>query len=309
MTRRRQLPPQLGEAFAVREARASGVTAGRLGARDLEAPFRGARMRVVDAAPLDQHELREYDLRRRAVALLLVAPVDAAFSHVTAARLLGMPLPERLFADELHLTTAGQPPRRLGVAAHRSRDARRIEVHGLPVIAAELVWLQLAPLLTLEELIEAGDHLVRRKRPPSTLESLSAELAAARGRRGVTAASAALPHIRAGTDSPPETRTRRTIVRAGLPEPVVGFRAHHEGAFIGTPDLAYPKHRIALEYQGGGHREQDVFEEDIYRLERFHEAGWVVIQVTSRLLAERGWVAERTRRALLYRGWRPPPAA
>lgn len=178
-------------------------------------------------------------------------------------------------------------------------------MRGFAIIPGEVVWLQLAPLLSLDELIEAGDHLVRRKHPPCTLDSLAAEVTAARGRRGVTAASAALPHLRAGTDSPRETRMRRTIVRAGFPEPLVGFRAHHEGVFIGTPDLAFPEYRIAFEYQGGGHREQDVFEEDIDRLERFHEAGWVVIQVTRRLLERRGWLAERTRRALLSRGWSP----
>ena len=263
-------------------------------------------MRVEDAPTLNRYKLREYELRRRAAAYLPVAPADAAFSHVTAARLLGMPVPERLVARELHVTTAGQPPRRKGVTAHRSRDARRIVLRGFAVIPAELVWLQLAPLLTLDELIEAGDHLVRRKHPPCTLESLGAELAAARGRRGVAAANAALPSVRPGTDSPRETRMRRAIVRARYPEPAVGYRAHHEGAFIGTPDLAYPEYRIAFVYQGDGHRERDVFEEDIYRLERFHEAGWTVIQVTNRLLESPGWLAERTRRALLTRGWPGP---
>ena len=262
-------------------------------------------MRVATTPALDRYKLRDYELRRRAAAYVPVAPADAAFSHVTAARLLGMPMPDRLVEDELHVTTAGQPPRRRGVKAHRSQDPRRIEVHGFAVIPAEMVWLQLAPLLTLEELIEAGDHLVRRKRPPCTLDSLAAELAAARGRRGVVAAIAALPNLRAGTDSLRETRMRRTIVRAGYPEPVVGFRAHHDGAFIGTPDLAYPGYRIAFEYQGGGHREWDVFEEDIYRLQRFQEAGWNVVQVTKRLLGSPGWLAERTRRALLSRGWNP----
>lgn len=303
MTRRRKLPPELGEVFAVRDAVASGVPARRLRALDLAVPFRGARILVREHPALDRFELREYELRRRALAYLTVAPPDAAFSHVTAARLLGIPLPERLFVDSLDVTTAGQPPRRRGVRAHRSRDARRIDLGGLPVIAPERVWLQLAPMLSLDELIEAGDHLVRRKRPPCTLESLGAEVVAARGRRGAVAARNALSLVRAGTDSPRETRMRRAIVRAGYPEPVVGFRAHHDRAFIGTPDLAYPEYRIAFEYQGDGHRARGMFEEDIYRLQQFQEADWLVIQVTRNLLASPGWLAERTRRALLSRGW------
>lgn len=306
MTRRRELPPELGEAFAVRDARASGIPARRLRALDLDVPFRGARMFVRELPALDRFELREYELRRRALAYLTVAPPDAAFSHVTAARLLGMPLPERLVVDSLDVTTAGQPPRRRGVRAHRSQDGRRIYVGGFPVVAPERAWLQLASLLSLEELIEAGDHLVRRKRSPCTLESLSAELTLARGQRGVSAARDALSHVRAGTDSPRETRMRRAIVRAGYPEPVVGFRAHHDRAFIGTPDLAYPDHRIAFEYQGDGHRARGVFEEDIYRLQQFQEADWLVVQVTRDLLASPGWLEERTRRALVSRGWTGP---
>lgn len=304
VTRRRELPPNLGDAFAFGAARASGVPARRLDARDLEAPFRGARVKLQPMPDLSHYERREYELRRLCAALVAVAPQDLVFSHITAARLYGMPVPERLIARELHVSTSGQPPRRDGIAGHRSRDARRIVSAGLPLVPPELAWLQLATVLTLDELIVAGDYLVRRKHPLSTLDAMGRELAAP-GRRGLAMARTAFGWVRVGTDSPPESWMRLEIVHAGFPEPLVGCAAHHDGYFIGTPDLSYPEYRIAYEYQGAGHRGVSEFESDILRLELFHEAEWKVIQVTKQLLARPGWLAERTRRALLSRGWTP----
>jgi very-short-patch-repair endonuclease len=93
-------------------------------------------------------------------------------------------------------------------------------------------------------------------------------------------------------------------VRAGLPEPIIGHTVHHEGYWVGTPDLAYVREKVAIEYQGSGHRQEDVFEEDIDRLERFREAGWTVIQITKRHLGDPRALAERVRRALAAAGAR-----
>jgi len=58
-----------------------------------------------------------------------------------------------------------------------------------------------------------------------------------------------------------------------------------DGFFVGTPDLAYVKERIAIEYQGAHHwQDREVFEEDIVRRELFRRAGWHVFLVTSRSL-------------------------
>lgn len=167
---------------------------------------------------------------------------------------------------------------------------------GLPLVEPELAWLQLAEELSRDELVIAGDHLVRRKRPLSTLDRLENCVESAAGARGIRLARAAVCLVRLGTDSPPETWLRLLLLNAGLPEPLVGFTVHHQGYFVGTPDLAYPDEKIAIEYQGGGHRDADVFDEDVDRLERFHDAGWLVIQVTKsarrdpeRLIARVAW--------------------
>jgi very-short-patch-repair endonuclease len=171
-------------------------------------------------------------------------------------------------------------------------------IHGLPVVPPEVAWLQLATQLSLDELIVAGDVLVRRRSPLSSLERMETALHAARGARGVHAAAAALREIRPGTDSPPESTMRLILVRAGLPEPLVRYQVNDDGYFVGTPDLAYPSHKVALEYQGDGHREWEVFEDDIVRLDLFHAAGWKVLQVTKRQLRDPVRLANRVRGAL-----------
>jgi very-short-patch-repair endonuclease len=76
---------------------------------------------------------------------------------------------------------------------------------------------------------------------------------------------------------------RLALVRAGLPEPLIGHRVYDSaGRYIGRPDLAYVRERIAIEYEGDVHRTDSVvFQRDIERRERFEDAGWRVIRVTN----------------------------
>ena len=82
-----------------------------------------------------------------------------------------------------------------------------------------------------------------------------------------------------------ETLLRLVIVAAGLPEPEIGSRVVVAGgSLVLHPDLAYPELRIAIEYEGGGHREAGRWERDIERRELFEDAGWRVIRVTRHAL-------------------------
>jgi hypothetical protein len=233
---------------------------------------------------LESDFARQYnELLERCRAYMVIAPTAFCFSHATAAALYRIALPHRVRADlrlDVSVPAAHQPPRRRGVRGHRidGWDVRSFQ--GMPLVHPAVAWVQVAPLLTLDELIVAGDVLVRRKRPLSTLSTL-AEAASIPG-RSVTRARMALLEVRPGTDSPPETDTRLVLVRGGLPEPVVGYTVYHEGYFVGTPDLAYVAEKIAIEYQGSGHwLDVEVFEDDIDRRERFERAGWKVILVTA----------------------------
>ncbi|WP_309619796.1 hypothetical protein [Salinibacterium sp.] len=278
-----RIPAELGDVFSVPEALRAGVSRKRLRARDLQSPFRGGRSIPVPISTADPFARQHHDLVERCRAFAAIAPAKFCFSNVTAAALYGIPLPHRVRADlrlDVGVPAGRQPPRRRGVRGHRMDDWVMRTVLGMPVVDPAVAWAQVASLLTLNELIVAGDFMVRRKLPFSTLDAMIEAAHAAR--RGGPLARSALLEVRPGTDSPPETETRLVLVRGGLPEPVVGYTVYHEGYFVGTPDLAYVAEKIAIEYQGSGHwLDPAVFEDDIGRRELFERAGWKVILVTA----------------------------
>lgn len=311
------MPRQLGSAFGVRKARDAGVSRGRLRASDLRVSFRGARS-LERIAPVPANEgTTEYfarmrsELLRRCREYLPIAPPGFVFAGVTAARLYGIPLPVRLVRlDTLEIAVAGnaQRPRRPGIVGRRLTSLPKPVVRqGMPVLPPERLWFHLASVLSVDELIAAGDHLVRRKRPDTSVERLVAEVAISRGRHGAKRAREALAQIRAGTDSPKETELRLAIVRAGLPEPVVGYTVlDADGYFVGVPDLAYVKEKIALDYDGEVHRtDERTFLDDIERRERFEDADWRYIRVSKDHLKRSGTLLERIARYLRLRAGRP----
>jgi hypothetical protein len=81
--------------------------------------------------------------------------------------------------------------------------------------------------------------------------------------------------------SPPETRLRLVMLRAGLPTPVAQFRVFDDDGFIARVDFAYPELKIAIEYDGLWHSESGQFARDRRRLNRLADAGWRVIFVTA----------------------------
>ena len=305
MTRRAALDADLGEVFSVRDALLADVSAQRLRASDLDAPFHGGRMLKQTPPPAATvFEQEHSELTRLARAFLAVAPQQFAFSHVTAARLYRIPLPRHCETDpRLHVTVppAAQPPRRPGVVGHRGAltDVRYLD--GVPALAPARVWAQLATVLSVDELVVAGDFLVRRKRPLCEMGELLDALVPRM--RGIAVGRAAARGIRPLTDSPAESRTRLVLVREGLPEPIIRYTVHDaDGYFVGTPDLAYIAERVAIEYEGDEHRtNRDVFEDDIIRRELFERAGWKVILVTDRRLRNPGAVVAEVRVALTER--------
>jgi hypothetical protein len=291
------LPEPLRErSFSVGEARALGVGQSRLLQPDLQRPFHGVRSislpeTVADRVAAYRHRLRPGD----------------RFSHVTAALLWGAPLPRGL-PDQLHVTAATprNAPRGKGVRGHE--DAHGSVLRGAwPVSAPARTFVELAQILTPNDLVAVGDHLVldpevldpRDPRPHITLADLRAEVAAHRG-RGARRARTAIALVRVGAESRPETLLRLAIIAAGLPEPEVNPTAYDDrGRRLGRVDLAYPDWRIGIEYDGEYHRTPEQFEKDGARLERFHLAGWRTIHVRSRgLFAERPATLARIHRAL-----------
>lgn len=231
-----------------------------------------------------------------------------AFSHSTAALLFGAPLPASARAlHPVHVLSPGvSRARSRGTIGHRSATPFPIVLRfGLPIVTPATAWIQLAAILTREDLTAVGDFLVTgvrfgraRESPLAGLNELVSALDESPGCRGARTARWASHRIRVGPASRTETLLRLLIVAAGLPEPVIGHPVPVGGSLVLHPDLAYPDLRIAIEYEGDGHRESTRWERDIERRELLEEAGWRVIRVTRHaLFAEPDALIARIRRA------------
>jgi G:T-mismatch repair DNA endonuclease (very short patch repair protein) len=82
-------------------------------------------------------------------------------------------------------------------------------------------------------------------------------------------------------ESPPETRLRLLMMRAGLPTPVAQFRVFDDEGLVARVDFGYPELRLAIEYEGMWHGEAQQVGKDRSRLNRLRAAGWRVVFVTA----------------------------
>jgi very-short-patch-repair endonuclease len=97
-------------------------------------------------------------------------------------------------------------------------------------------------------------------------------------------------------DSDAEARIARWLVGAGLPQPVQQHRVR-VGRRTYKLDLAYPRHQIAIEFDGWAtHRTRLAFDADRVRDLDLEDQDWRVLHFTSR--STREFVVDRVRRAL-----------
>ena len=154
-------------------------------------------------------------------------------------------------------------------------------IEGMRVTTPVRTALDLARRYPVDVAVVAIDALTRATR----LKVPDIESAAQRypGRRGRKRALVTLGLVDPGAESPPETRTRLLIVRAGFPRPQTQIPVYDKyGALIGVVDMGWRQLKIAVEYEGDQHRtSRRVFHKDIKRIDALIEQGWLVIRVTS----------------------------
>jgi hypothetical protein len=294
---------EMTKPFTYAQGRAVGLTPGQLRSNALQHPFRGIRSLGLDLdATLDM-----------CLAYTPRMPHLAVFSHSTAARLWSMPLPASQLNDLHVVVPIGQrAPRGRGVVGHQQRllaDKRRI-LNDMAVASPAATWAQIGEILSVDDLIAVGEHIItgnpyEKRLPLATLDELSAATGARHRGPGQRNRIAALPQIRDGALSRPETFVRLLLTRCGLPEPAINAAVlSARGEFIAMPDLQWPEFRVALEYQGDHHREKGQFRRDVSRLERLIDADWLVVQVTAaELFGDPRVIVERVARRLRSRGW------
>jgi hypothetical protein len=277
MRRPQSLPRSLRDRpFSVAEALNAGLRPGRLRAADLQKPIWGVRVPHSDD-PTFQHLV--------GAASQVIGP-DTAFSHTTAARLMGLPLPTRWRADEpVHVTRhTGKPRvRRSGVVAHRGLEHRDVTwVRGMPCVDPANTWADLATSLALDDLIVLGDAVAHWQRgiPRQELQLVIDDRV---GCRGVERMRAALPLVRRRSESPMETRARLVFIRGGLPEPELNHPVHDlAGEWIATGDFVWRERRVVAEFDGDHHRTgRRQWQIDVSRRELVQDNGWHYVQLTA----------------------------
>jgi Protein of unknown function (DUF559) len=171
-------------------------------------------------------------IRGKLCAALLVAGPNSALSHRTAAHVLSL-LPS--MPPFVEITTTKRAPRnRPGLVFHQATDLQTTKRHGLPTTTALRTLLDLATT--------HPDDLER-----ATSEALVLKLVTEdqlKTQRGPGSA-----HLRRLIVGPTRSRFERAflkaVVKAALPEPLVGYRIGHY-----TVDFFWPSHDLIVETDG-----------------------------------------------------------
>lgn len=243
----------------------------------------------------------------RAQAALVVHPPTAFASHLSAARVYDLPVP-RHSDEHVSVFDESERRRRAGIVCHVAPGDSQVARHrNIRVSMPTQMFVELASILSLVDLVVVGDALARREWvTPQQLVDVSRESTS----KHADAARRAAAYVRTEVDSPMETKLRMLIVLAGLPEPEVNHKVRDEsGRVIMRFDLSYPDLKLVIEYDGKQH-EEDGYQRDrdVERREQLDDIRWRIVVVTSKQFhrAPAATLA-RIRKALVERGARGLP--
>ena len=206
-------------------------------------------------------------------------PPAAVFSGRTAAWLHGLDVGP---SERIEVTV----PKSLGVTTRSGMVVRRSVLVGAEIVirrgfrvtSALRTLLDVSCRLSLTEAVVIADTALHAKL--ISLDELSRGLDSYEGVWGVKALRRVARHVEPASESPMETRLRMLLVLAGLPRPEAQVSINDRfGRFLGRPDLYYPTARLAIEYDGAGHRNTLV--EDNRRQNRLVDAGLSLLRFTA----------------------------
>ncbi len=176
----------------------------------------------------------------------------------------------------------GHEPTERREVVGRTRDLREddiIEIGGMRVTSPLRTAADLLCLLPRREALAAADALMRLH--GFTVAELRRLLVRYFRRRGVIQARSLAPLVDGRAESSGESWTRLVIVDHGLPVPLPQYWINVDGVPTYRLDLAYPRAKIAIEYDGEEHHSTPA---DRLRDERrrawLRANGWRVIVLT-----------------------------
>lgn len=269
-------------AFLITKSGIEGLTYEQ--SRRLPIPTRGVRCSLNETSQLDH---------LRAIALTLTP--SAAFSHSTAASLLGLPTPTSELA---HVTVPSKNLRgsRRAVAWHVA-NVSAIGVQGLPCTNPLRTWLDLGAVLELPELVAATDCLLRRGLVTwDQLEPPKRTRGAMRLRRAAFLADAR-------SLSPRESIIRVHLHLAGLPRPELNFNVIVDRGWVACADLAWPQYRVIVEYDGKHHGSDRQRHQDALTRNELAACGWQIRVLTDQHFRNMDRTVQMIAATLMAQGW------
>lgn len=269
MGRTPRIPPEFRRRpFSLEEALAAGLTRHCL---------RGKTWRRVGFGLYQWSELQD-DPWLTLSAWQRVLPPEAVFAGGTSAWLHGLDVEPTDPVDVIVPASSGLRTRTGLHVRHSQIPAGEVTcLRGLRATAISHTLAQLCLRRPLVEALVVIDMAVRGGL--TSRSGLIGYADAGRGRPGV-AHLRALALLTAPAESPMETRLRWLLIQAGLPHPQVQVDLRDASArFVGRVDLYYPAARLALEYDGGNHRERMV--EDNRRQNALVNAGYRLLRFTA----------------------------
>lgn len=232
--------------FTSADAVSVGVTRGQL---------RGATYRRLGSGLYRWVGLKESpQLKLTAIARRL--PAGAAFSGFTAVWLHGL---DAQLADPIEVTIPepiGGGHRAGATVRQATLGAREIVLrHGLPTTSALRTVVDLGGRNPLTEGVVAADLFLHAGLV--SVAELRAHVAEHRKARGIARLRRVVDLAEPKSESAMETRLRMLLVLARLPRPEVQVPIKDDrGRVLGRPDLLYRVQRLAIEYDGGNHRDR-----------------------------------------------------
>ena len=214
------------------------------------------------------------------MASVLAGGPDAVLSHRSAGALWGLCRDAR----RPEITVPGRKRPGTGVHAAAIRPGETVRVDGIRVTKVARTLLDLAEVLTLDQLVEAIDRATAaRHLRPALMSSVIRE---SRGRRGLKPLRQALLITRPQdvlTRSELERRALKLIARSRLPMPEVNQRLH--GYEV---DLLWRRANLIAELDG---REYHDPERDTRRDNNLRARGWTTTRFTWRqVVNDPDWV-------------------
>jgi hypothetical protein len=257
----------------------------------------GPYTRVLHGVYADPSIPRDHLLRCRAAALLM--PEGALLGGRSAAAVLGAPAPS--YGDPVTVVL----PARLawtgpkGVRCHRTdldEPGARWNAPDLPITSPLRTAWDLAAREATSTAVGVLDAMVRGGLV--TRGQLTDLLDRRAGRWGLRRVRKAFDLVDGRSESPPESWVRVACALAALPAPVPQFEVVHQGRWLARVDLAWPAHRVVVEYEGEHHFEGMQIVKDDARLARLDAAGWRVIRLSAADLRVMDDVVRRIAEAL-----------